>query len=628
MIRKIRWALFSFDRENKKDDNPLHQEYGIVSNVLYIVKKIRQYDAPVLFFLFFGAFTGSLLQYMWSFFGKFVIDMVQLQAAGPDRDWLPLLKLIAVITLIELSCMVTDGLINNRMWYRLIFIRSNMISERIAKALSMPYEMLEQPKILDMNAKAQQATGGDNIGLQGLMWCVNRFCRQFLLMLVTFSTIFLLDWRMLLLLALMSFLQYLFFVHTVRRDRSEVWEKLAPTWRKLEYMTEMTQDFGYAKDIRLFHMKDFLGKKQHEVCLEKQEKMLHSKNLWIQNSAVANGFVLLSNAVVYAVLISCVIDRGLSIGDFTLYLGLSAAFMSALNEFFSSIAEFQKCSLATDDFRSFMDLQTEEGDFLPLPEMDRYTFTFQNVSYRYEGASGDALKHVNLTLEAGTKLAIVGLNGAGKTTFIKLLLRLYDPTEGEILLNGTDIRRFRREEYYRLFSPVFQNVELFAFSVAENVSMAPLDRTDKALAQTSLQKAGLGEKTVSLPNGIDTQLLKVLADDGVDFSGGERQKLALARALYKNAPVIVLDEPTAALDAIAEYELYRNFNEIIGEKSAVYISHRLSSTRFCDEIAMFREGEIIEYGSHDALLQNNGAYAEMFAIQAQYYQDEEVPVYV
>lgn len=219
---------------------------------------------------------------------------------------------------------------------------------------------------------------------------------------------------------------------------------------------------------------------------------------------------------------------------------------------------------------------------------------------------------------------MVGLNGAGKTTLIKLLLRLYDVSEGEILLNGTNINRFRRREYFALFAPVFQNAEIFAFPVSENVSMKPPKATDRALAEQYLVQAGLADKLAELKDGVQTELLKVLHDDGVDLSGGEKQKLALARALYKEAPIIVLDEPTAALDALAEYRLYKNFDKMIGKKSAVYISHRLSSTRFCDNIAMFVAGKMVEYGPHEALLAKKGAYAEMFEIQAQYYKDEEV----
>lgn len=222
----------------------------------------------------------------------------------------------------------------------------------------------------------------------------------------------------------------------------------------------------------------------------------------------------------------------------------------------------------------------------------------------------------------GEKLAVVGLNGAGKTTMIKLLLRLYDPTEGAITLNGIDIRSFKREDYYKLFSPVFQDTEVFAFPISENISMDPAAITDNDKAYRCAIEAGLKERVDSLKKGILTELLKVVDDEGVDFSGGEKQKLSLARALYKGAPIVVLDEPTSALDALAEQKLYENFDKMTDSKSAVYISHRLASTRFCDHVAMFKDGSMIEYGTHDSLMEKAGEYAKMFNLQAQYYREE------
>ncbi|MBE6855556.1 MAG: ABC transporter ATP-binding protein, partial [Ruminococcus sp.] len=291
-----------------------------------------------------------------------------------------------------------------------------------------------------------------------------------------------------------------------------------------------------------------------------------------------------------------------------------------------SLTGLRERSAQTDDFRSFMDIPDPDKDrkTVPIPETDRYTFTFEDVSFRYSGQETYAVRHLNLTLSAGERLAIVGLNGAGKTTFIKLLLRLYDVTEGRILLNGTDIREFDRAEYYQLFAPAFQDVTVFAFPMEENVSMRPKEETDCARAEEMLRSAGMGEKIDSLADGMSTELLKVLYDDGVDLSGGEKQKLALARALYKDAPIVILDEPTAALDAIAEYQLYQRFDGMIGEKTAVYISHRLSSTRFCDRVAMFVGGEMVELGTHEALLEQHGAYAEMFRVQAQYYVEDDL----
>lgn len=612
-------------KKKEKEENPLHTEYGILSNVFYVLKKIKQYKPVLLVFMAVGVVTNSLMQYMWSFISKFVIDIVQAQSETPEKDISPLITLLIITTLVELISMGLNSFTDNKRWYLFINVRTQIMTERIRKVLSMNYQMLEKPDILDMAQKAANATGGNNNGVEGLMHSTYQFMVQLVLVIVTLTAVVVLDWRLLIALAVISVLQFLFFRYTVKKDKKEVWDKLAPTWRKINYMERATQDFDYAKDIRLFGMKSWLSGKQHEILDEKQGKIMHSRNLWIRNTVVSTSLALVCSALIYGFLIYSVLETNMSIGNFTLFLGLAGTFTGALSSFLNSLGQFKQQSMEVDDFRSFVDFKVdEEGDYLPVPTEDKYTFEFRNVSFKYAGAEDYALKNLNLTLEAGKRLAVVGLNGAGKTTFIKLLLRLYDVTEGEILLNGIDVRRFRREEYYSIFAPVFQNVEVFAFPMSENVSMKRPEETDTELSEECLRKAGMGEKLDSLTDGVKTELLKVIHDDGVDLSGGEKQKLALARALYKDAPVIVLDEPTAALDALAEYRLYKSFDEIIGNKTAVYISHRLSSTRFCDSIAMFKAGEMVEYGTHEQLLSDGGAYAEMFEIQAQYYKDEEV----
>lgn len=611
-------------KKKNKEENLLQTEYGILKNSVYILGKIRQYKPFLPWFMLLGVFTGSMMQYLWTFIGKFVIDIIEQQASFPEKDFAPLLSLLIITTIIELVAMGLNSVANNRIWFYFINVRMKMINERIRKVLSMEYQTLENPDILNMAQKAEEATGGNNNGVEGMMHSVYAIGKNVVLMAVTLTTIVTLDRKLILILSVVSFLQFLFFKHTVKRDKKEVWDKLAPTWRKINYMERATQDFDYAKDIRLFGMKGWLLDKQHEILNEKQSKTLHSRNLWMKNSAFSNLIGIVSKGAVYAILIYSVLDTDMSIGNFTLFLGLSSTFSSTLTNFLNSLGQFKEQSMQTDDFRSFIDYENEpENDTVSLPKTDKYTFEFKNVSYKYKGAEEYALKNLNLTFEAGKRLAVVGLNGAGKTTFIKLLLRLYDVTEGEILLNGIDIRRFKRNEYYILFAPVFQNVEVFAFPMSENISMKPPCDTDVKVAEECAVKAGMGEKLNSLSDGITTELLKVIHDDGVDLSGGEKQKLALARALYKNAPVIVLDEPTAALDALAEYSLYKNFDEIIGDKSAIYISHRLSSTRFCDSIVMFKSGEMVEYGTHEELLAKGGAYSEMFNIQAQYYKEGE-----
>lgn len=249
------------------------------------------------------------------------------------------------------------------------------------------------------------------------------------------------------------------------------------------------------------------------------------------------------------------------------------------------------------------------------------TIEFRNVSFRYPNSDTDVLRNVSTTLCAGKKQALVGANGAGKTTFVKLLCRLYDPTEGEILLNGRNIREYDYEEYLKLFSFVFQDFRLFAFSLGENIA-AGAD-CDPAKAEECIRKAALEERYRTMPEGLQTFLYRDISGNGVELSGGEAQKIALARALYKDSPVIVLDEPTAALDPVAEEQVYESFSGMVGDRTAVYISHRLSSCRFCDEITVFDKGRIVQKGTHEELLKDEqGKYLELWNAQAQYYVRE------
>jgi len=252
--------------------------------------------------------------------------------------------------------------------------------------------------------------------------------------------------------------------------------------------------------------------------------------------------------------------------------------------------------------------------------MENHEIEFKNVSFKYPRSNDYTLKNISIKIHAGERLSVVGRNGAGKTTFIKLLTRLYEPTEGEILLDGININEFDYEEYIKLLSVVFQDFKLLAFTLKENIALNESAYTSEEELITVLKEAGLEEDFKKLPKGILTSIYKRFDKDGIEFSGGQAQKIAIARAIFKNAPIIILDEPTAALDPISEYEIYKRFNELVGNKTAVYISHRLSSCRFCDKIAVFHDGELIQYGSHEELiLEANSHYAQMYNAQAKYY---------
>lgn len=614
-------------KRNKKDENTdeFHKEYGVISNCRYILGKFVKYRKSLILFIITGSIAAASMTYLWSFIGKLVIDMIEQQASSPDKDIKPLLYLTLITSAAELLFMWLNTVSSMKMSVGFTYVRLMIIKERIAKTLGMEYEALETPEMLDRLQKAKRATAGDWQGVQGMMTYMQVMGVQIISVTIAVAIMTTFNPWIILIIVVLSFAQFLFFDYIRKKDKKEMWDAMMPHWRKLEYMENVTTDFSYAKDIRLFGMQKYLAKKQIDVYDEELRHWIKSRQYWIYNTIFAHGISLLRQLIIIGWLVYSVVFNGLSIGNFTLYTASAAAFSNAINEILQALSALRERSAHTDDYRSFMDIPSadDKAQTIPIPPADKYTFEFKNVSFKYRGQEKYALKNVNLTLHAGEKLAVVGLNGAGKSTFIKLLLRLYDVTEGCILMNGTDIRKFDRKEYYELFAPAFQDVMVFAFPVAENVSMKEPFNTDKAEAEKILRLAGLGDKLDKLEKGVDTELLKVLYDDGVDLSGGEKQKLALARALYKKSKIIVLDEPTAALDALAEFRLYQSFNELVGDRTAVYISHRLSSTRFCDRVAMFKDGEMVEIGTHDSLMEADGAYADMFRVQAQYYVEDK-----
>ena len=310
------------------------------------------------------------------------------------------------------------------------------------------------------------------------------------------------------------------------------------------------------------------------------------------------------------------------VGSVTQYVGAITALAKGVSDLMKIAGEIKNNGEFLRTSFEFLDLPDRmyQGSLTTEKRADRqYEVEFKDVSFKYPGSEDYALRHVSMKFKVGERLAVVGRNGSGKTTFIKLLCRLYDPTEGQILLNGIDIRKYKYEDYLQVFAVVFQDFQLLAFPLGQNVAAA--QDYDRKRAEKCLRMAGFGERLDSMPEGLDTCLYREFDEKGVEVSGGEAQKIALARALYKDAPFIVLDEPTAALDPIAEYEVYSHFDELVSDKTAIYISHRLSSCRFCDEIAVFDHGQVVQQGSHDSLLADeNGQYAKLWHAQAQYYE--------
>ncbi|HOP11054.1 MAG TPA: ABC transporter ATP-binding protein [Oscillospiraceae bacterium] len=336
----------------------------------------------------------------------------------------------------------------------------------------------------------------------------------------------------------------------------------------------------------------------------------------------SNAVTYLMSGAVYAFVALKALGGAFGVGNVLMYVGAIASLTAGIGQFVNLWVELVGNNAFLADTFRFFDIPNKmyQGS-LSVEKRDdfKYEIEFRDVSFKYPNTDVWALRHVNLKFRIGERLAIVGMNGSGKTTFIKLLCRLYDPTEGEIYLNDFNIRKYDYKEYMDIFSVVFQDFKLLAFPLGQNVAVAK--NYDAAKAEKCLNEAGFSQRLSELEHGLDTPLYKDFDKDGVQISGGEAQKIALARALYKDAPFVILDEPTAALDPVAEYEVYSKFNTLVGDKTAVFISHRLSSCRFCDDIAVFDEGQLVQRGSHNELLADEkGKYSELWNAQAQYYK--------
>lgn len=338
------------------------------------------------------------------------------------------------------------------------------------------------------------------------------------------------------------------------------------------------------------------------------------------------GLALLREGITYAYLMYLVWRQRIAMADFVLYVGVVTGFSAWLSNLFAQLSQLNTLNLKINCFRAYLEypekFRRNEGR-LPMTCSPR-AIELRHVSYRYEGAEQFALRDLDLKIEAGEHVAVVGLNGAGKTTLVKLICGLIDPTEGQVLYDGVDIREYNRAAFYELFAAVFQQFSLLPVTIEEMVAETPGETLQAERVRQCLQAAGLWERVARLPQGVKSQLGKTIYEDGVELSGGEVQKLLLARALYKAGPVLLLDEPTAALDPIAESNLYANYHRISAEKTTVFVSHRLASTSFCDRILLMENGAVCEEGTHADLIRKNGAYARLFAMQAKYYREKDL----
>jgi len=593
-----------------------NEKYKWLDTIIFTLKTTTKYDRFFLVYLITSSVMVVLNTLLGVAFPKVILDQIEGQTEVGKFIGIVVVFCGGMI-LVNVVHQFTDSTLEPR--YNKIGM--NLTNSVLKKTFRTDYENLEDPEFLNYRkrASAVQYSWGS---LLGMLRRGNIVVTQFALALSSAVAILVLNPLVVIALFVLAYASFKILDNTMKEDKEKHNNAMQPIFRKLNYMDGVSQNFDYAKDIRLFGMSDWFGLIYGDLHKTLFKNNAEHHNRWIFCDLKMNLLVLVQMAILYAWLAYMVLAKGMGIGNFTLYVGLVNTFTSNVTGLFFIMSFVHMNKMQIDDYRTFMEWpeKAQKGSIEDVDLQD-YEFTFDNVSFKYPGQESYALENVDLTIKKGMKLAVVGINGAGKTTFTKLLMRLYEPTEGRILLNGTDIREYDRDKYFEIFAPVFQNIETFAFPIWKNVSLQTEAETDKEKVDMALKKSGLDAKVNQFSMGMETEVQKIFHEDGINFSGGEKQRLAMARALYKEGKVMILDEPTAALDALAEDRMYQEFNDMVKGKTSIFISHRLSSTRFCDVILMFGDGKIIEKGTHEELMARKGSYADMYDLQAQYYKE-------
>ena len=581
--------------------------------------------------LVFKSFFGKLSPYFNLYLSAEIVNEI---VGARNKDTLITLVLITVIG--NFAIAILGGILNRAFGHKetLLYQREAVYYNK--KTLGLDYDNLENTEVRQLRRKIVESSRINFHGKQLLLMSVGRLVNitiSAILALILGIEMFVLmfasgfSWLIILLACLIVGL-VVFNVWYSFREKDKmgaVYRNVSQTMIDENRIDEAMDCYNMGKDVRLYRQDKLIMKiKNYAFDLHKKAfRTMESKRYKINMPLTFTGILL--EAIIYAFVCVYALLGTFGIGSIVKYVGFVETITGCITSYFAVFADIKYNTPFVEDYLAYFDIpQKMYQGSLTVEKRDdnEYYVEFKDVSFKYPGSETYTLRHVNMKFKVGEKLAVIGMNGSGKTTFIKLMCRLYDPTEGEILLNGVNIKKYDYDEYLAVFSVVFQDFKLFSFSLGENVASGADYDVDKVMA--ALHQSGFGERLATMPEGIKTTLYKDFDENGVEVSGGEAQKIALARALYKDSPFIILDEPTAALDPIAEYEIYSKFNEIVGDKTAIYISHRLSSCRFCDKIAVFDNGQIVQRGSHDELVADeSGKYYELWHAQAQYYTESQ-----
>ena len=585
-----------------------------IANTIYIFSLIKNTNGGKKFIILnmLNSFINSLFPLIIVIFpGMIINELISTKNIN---------KIIIYVTILVTTPLINqiyNFLINRTLYHLNLMINLNLEINFYKFFAKMDYETIEKPDIQVKKDRAQK-TLSDSLNI------INQVNILFmaLLSLIAISTIVAsLNALIIILIVLIIFINS-FYKKNSNKKKHNLSLQLSKFDRYQGAYVYMLEDFSYSKETRLFNSSDFLTNiyyksKQESNTLEEKFSKEQSKPI------LFNSFTnFIQQSLIYSFLIYLVLNGNIAIGTMTIYLTATSQFYGYLSNLFNSYLTLTNYSLSISELKEYLNIpckQYEIGNKTPKYSNESI-IEFKNVSFKYPGSEIYSLKNINIKFKANEKLCIVGPNGAGKSTFIKLLTRLYFPTEGEILLDGVNINEFNYTKYQALFSPVFQDFASYNMTILKNVTLD--DNVNLKKVEDAFIKSGLSTMIEKLPKKYDTQVGKWIDEEGVNPSGGEEQRMAIARALYHERSIYILDEPTASLDPDAEYEIYLQFNNMIKNKAAVIITHRLSAVQLADKVAVFNKGSIIEYGTHNSLYKNNGKYTEMFDKQAKFYNEK------
>lgn len=594
------------------------KRYSVYQNLKYVFNKQWKYNKISVMVQILRIVSGVMMAFSSVWVTKTVLDSLEknIRIECFMFKFLPTILVFALFTCLNYISNISMKRFADCMRYDCYVKEINDI------AIRQDYSTYISPDGKNIRQKAEIAVGDSGqSGMNSFLTNVTEFAKN-VFGLISYSTILALLNPWIIVLLLVSYALDSLISRRIQKWIHRNKDKQAMQKRRVNYVAYRTRTLSAAKDIRMYNMShwlDYHGK----TVLDDADEMYHEiENKRFKRSFVEQILIFLRNGLSYAYLIYLVINCNMTIGDFAAYLALIAGFSEWLSGIVEVVSALMESNNYVIDFRVYVDSVESSNTEKKLDISSfcyPYTITFENVCYSYPESDKLILDNISFEIKSGQKYALVGNNGAGKTTLIKVMSGLLSPTSGRVLLNGMDVRNIKKEEYYKLFSAIFQEIGLLPASIAKNIALCTEENVNEPLVWQCLRTAGLEQRVKSLPSGINANLLKNIADDAVDLSKGELQKLLLARAIYKKSEILILDEPTAALDSIAESEIYQKYNEIVGNRMSIFISHRLASTKFCDSIIFLKGNKIVEFGSHEELMKMNGEYARIFDIQSHYY---------